>query len=252
MVRQPGSARERLMGTGPVGFLSDAHGNPVALLACIAALRARGCSAIYFLGDAVGYLPMAEEVLAVLEAEGVPCQMGNHEGMLVGRLPLPAEKDAIYGLWALRAQLSRERLDAIAAWPTRRTLDIAGRRVVLLHGGPQDELCEYVYPDSDLARFAELEADLVAVGHSHYPFVRRIQETSVIGVGSCGLPRDVGDLASCAVYDPGMDRAEIVRVQFDAEYVLAKAQAAGPVHDSVARVMRRRGRAPEVPGGSDG
>jgi diadenosine tetraphosphatase ApaH/serine/threonine PP2A family protein phosphatase len=191
---------------------------------------------------------MAEEVLAVLEAEGIPCQMGNHEAMLVGRLPLPVEKDAVYGLSALRSRLSPERLASISAWPTRRVIAIGGRKLVLLHGGPRDELSEYVYPDSDLTRFAELKADVVAVGHSHFPFVRAVGSTRVIGVGSCGLPRDVGDMASCALYDPGSDVAESVRVRFDAERVLAEARTAGPVHASVAGVMRRREIAPRVPG----
>ncbi len=248
MVRRPRSGREGVMTSGPVGFLSDAHGNPVALRACIDALRARGCTAIYFLGDAVGYLPMAEEVLALLEAEDIPCQLGNHEAMLIGRLPLPVEKDAVYGLSALRSRLRPERLASISAWPTRREIAIAGRTLVLLHGGPSDELSEYVYPDSDLTRFAALRADVAAVGHSHFPFIRAVGSTRVIGVGSCGLPRDVGDMASCALYDPGSDRAELVRVPFDAERVLAQARAAGPVHASVAGVMRRRERAPRIPG----
>jgi hypothetical protein len=69
---------------GSIGFVSDAHGNPYGLQACVDALRERGAGTLYFLGDAVGYLPLAEEVLAILAREGATCQLGNHEAMLCG------------------------------------------------------------------------------------------------------------------------------------------------------------------------
>ena len=235
-----------------MGLLSDAHGNPFALRACIDALRDRGCTDLYFLGDAVGYLPMAEEVLAILAAERIPCQMGNHEAMLVGVLPLPVEKDVVYGLAALRARLHPDRISEIAAWPARRLVEVERRTILLVHGSPRDELNEYVFPDSDLASFAGIGVNVVAVGHSHFPFVRTIGSTAVIGVGSCGLPRDVGDTAACATYEPASGRAEIVRVRFDAERVLAAARAVGPVHESVVQVMLRRGRDARRGGDIDG
>jgi predicted phosphodiesterase len=228
------------MSTPKIGFLSDAHGNPFALRSCIQALRERGCASLHFLGDAVGYLPMAEEVLAILANDGISCQMGNHEGMLVGRLPLQSEKDAVYGLASLRLRLGAHCIGEIAAWPTRRVLSVAGRSILLVHGSPRDELTEYTFPDSDLTPFANTGHDVIAVGHSHLPFIRTIGGTLVVGVGSCGLPRDVGNLASCALYDPASGQAEIVRVGFDPKTVLAAARAVGPVHESVVRVMQRR------------
>jgi predicted phosphodiesterase len=223
-----------------IGLLSDAHGNPEGLRACIAALRARGCTQLFFLGDAVGYLPRGSEVLDLLESERVPCQMGNHEAMMLGLLPLDAERDAVYGLAAQRARLEEATLARIAHWPRRRSECLGGRRLLLLHGGPADELAQYVYPDSDLDGFDRLDADVVAVGHSHHAFVRRVGNTTVIGAGSCGLPRDVGDLAACAVYDPVADAADIIRIPFDARRVLDEATANGSVHASVARVLARR------------
>jgi predicted phosphodiesterase len=222
-----------------LGLLSDAHGNPYGLEACVRELRSRGCDRLFFLGDAVGYLPMVEEVLACLAQHDIACQMGNHEAMLCERLPLSAEADAVYGIRRLRTELPAKTLAELAGLPTRRVLETAGRRILLLHGGPRDELAEYVYPDSDLSSFAALEADVVAVGHSHYPFIRSSGSTLVVGVGSCGLPRDVGNLAACAIYDATLHRAEIVRVGFDVEQVLAQARTRAPVHDSVVRCLHR-------------
>ena len=57
-----------------IGLLSDAHGNPLGLRSCLAALRAAGAGQVYFLGDAVGYLPGEAEVIDILLAEGVVSQ----------------------------------------------------------------------------------------------------------------------------------------------------------------------------------
>ena len=46
-----------------IGLLSDAHGNPDGLANCISVLRSRGAERLFFLGDAVGYLPRWLEVL---------------------------------------------------------------------------------------------------------------------------------------------------------------------------------------------
>jgi hypothetical protein len=60
----------------------------------------------------------------------------------------------------------------------------------------------------------------------------------VVNVGSCGLPRDQGNLAACAVYDPAAHECQVLRVPMDAAAVTA--QFAEPVSDLVAECLSRR------------
>ena len=203
-----------------IGFLSDAHGNPVMLAACLQKLRELEVSSIYFLGDAVGYLPGESKVLGMFRSEGVHCQKGNHEAMLLGELPLPRVKDETYRLGSARARLSAVDREYIRGWPDHRIVDLGEKKLLLVHGSPDDYLQGYVYPNSDLTSFDNSDHDAVFMGHTHYPFMSRRRNTLVVNVGSCGLPRDQGNLAAFAIFDVTTDTCNIYRLRLDAVEVV--------------------------------
>lgn len=205
-----------------IGLLSDAHGNAIAVAACLRAMDELGVEAVYFLGDAVGYLPGERDVLRMLEARRVICQRGNHEAMLLGELPLAADRERIYQLAAARERLSPDERAELASWPDRRVIRLGERTVFLAHGSAQSPLEGYVYPDADLSRFDGLPYDAIFVGHTHYPFVARRGEMLIVNVGSCGLPRDEGDKPGFAVYTSETHTCEIFRVRVDPTKVLQR------------------------------
>ena len=198
-----------------LGLLSDAHGNAGALAVCLEVLAAEGAERYCFLGDAVGYLPEENAVLGLLQTRGVTCVRGNHEAMLLEQLPVPPGRDVVYRLSDARLRLDPRHREWIARWPERLELDLDGRRLLLVHGSPADPLQGYIYPDSDLAPWRDLPAALLAMGHTHRPFAAQLGDLLVLNVGSCGMPRDAGGLASCARYDTATGTAEILRVPFD-------------------------------------
>jgi len=223
-----------------LGLLSDAHGNPFGLQACISELRKLGAADIYFLGDAVGYFPLAEEVIAALRQQQIPCLLGNHDAMLCGVLPLDPIKDLVYGLGELAQRLDPATKEEISRWPVRRVVEIDGRRVLLVHGSPRDELNEYIYPNTDLSWFGSIQTDAVFMGHTHIPFIRRKDDILVVNVGSCGLPRDIGNQAACALFDTQSGDVDILRIPFDTARLLAAASRRGKVADQVVRCLSRR------------
>jgi predicted phosphodiesterase len=226
-----------------IGLLSDAHGNPVGLRACLAVLASQGVDRLFFLGDAVGYLPGEQEVLRLLAEAGAECQQGNHEAMLLGDLPLDPVKDEAYGLAAARTRLTGAERARIAGWPRARSLDLDGRRVLLVHGSPRQPLTDYIYPDADLGRFDDLPFDAVFMGNTHRPFVAYRGDRLIANVGSCGLPRDQGDLPTCAVYDTVAHECRVLRVPVPAEEVLAQFTA-GVVHPIVSSSLHRKASTP--------
>ncbi len=203
-----------------LGFYSDAHGNPRGAEACLRVLSQQRLDRLYFLGDAVGYMPDAEAVLDLVLQSGAHCIRGNHEEMLLGNLPYTAAREAIYRIAPARDRLTHEHRAFITSWPLRREETHDGVRFLLVHGSPTDPIGGYVYPDTELTGFAELSCDVVLMGQTHRPFVRTAGAVTAINVGSSGMPRDVGNLASCAVYDTSSRTAEILRVPFDAARVV--------------------------------
>lgn len=222
-----------------VGFLSDAHGNPLGLTICLKALQKLRAERIYYLGDAVGYFPGEAKVLELLREASVVCQKGNHEAMLLGEIPLAANRDRIYRIGAARARLSTSDSEFIASWPEQRIIHVGEKQLLLVHGSPDNRLEGYIYPDDDLSVFDEFPYDAVFMGHTHHPFVSKRHGTLVVNVGSCGLPRDQGDLLALALYDSDENRCEVFRIYIDTEKIIEHfvlEPAADEVYQCLSRV----------------
>jgi len=221
-----------------VAFISDVHGNAIALEACLQQLRASTIDTIYFLGDAFGYLPAAKVVFDRLEREAIPCQLGNHEQMLLSRPELSAKREEAYRLENARGQFDAADFQRISAWPSSRELTLGSRTFLLVHGSPTLPLEGYVYPDSPLTDYHDLQYDAIVMAHTHRPFVRESGGKLFLNCGSVGLPRDRGDLASFVVYDIENHRAQIVRVELDVPAIL-KAYG-GEISESVRACLLRK------------
>ena len=59
------------------------------------------------------------------------------------------------------------------------------------------------------------DKDVVAVGHTHIPFVKRVGDSFFVNCGSVGQPRDGSVKASFAVFDTDWFTVKIVRVAYD-------------------------------------
>jgi predicted phosphodiesterase len=201
-----------------IGLLSDAHGNLAAFTRGVDLLRARGAERIYFLGDAVGYIPSIA-VLERLHADQIPCLQGNHEAMMLSRR-FPPEREPAYRLGEIGQMLPRDLLRWVKEWPTSRVVPVAGGVALLVHGSPKDPTFDYVYPDSDLSQFTpsgERGENIRAVfmGNTHRPFIRDFGEIRFVNIGSCGMPRDDGGWASVCLYDENQNAAQILRYPID-------------------------------------
>jgi predicted phosphodiesterase len=222
-----------------VGFLSDAHGNPLGVEACLRALEGQDVERLYFLGDAVGYFPEENTVLDLLRSAGAHCLRGNHEAYLLGDLPVPADREPVYRTSEARARLRPSHLDWIRQWPDRLEITLNDVRFLLTHGTPDRPLEGYVYPGDDLTPFRGLGVDFALMGHTHRPFVARVGSVTTVNVGSSGMPRDIGDLASCAIVDTATREAGVLRVPFNAPALIARWE--GHIHPSATACLRRTG-----------
>jgi diadenosine tetraphosphatase ApaH/serine/threonine PP2A family protein phosphatase len=142
-------------------------------------------------------------------------------------VPPPPSYDAKYGS-ALRRSLGDLPAAALArlrALPPSLAVDLAGVRVHLFHGAPWDPLLGRVYPDfATWERFDEVDADVVLLGHTHYPLVKHQGGRLIVNPGSVGQPRDRGSLAAYAVVDLATGEATIHRVPFDPAPLIADAR----------------------------
>jgi predicted phosphodiesterase len=220
-----------------IGILSDAHGNIDAFQRAVSVLQERGCLRLFFLGDAVGYLPTLAVVKALRELD-IPWIRGNHETMMLEG-NIPAEQDDIYRLQATKSELSSELLGYIVSRPITHEMQSSCGRILLVHGSPLDPIFGYVYPDTDFSQFHGLEGTNVFMGHTHRPFIRRQNSTLFVNVGSCGLPRDCGHLGSACVFDDVTGETEIVQFDITLETRNALSRCS-PVAPAVMQLLERR------------
>lgn len=192
-----------------IGILSDAHGNVEGFELALQILTDARADEIYFLGDAVGYIP-DKGVVSALMGSSIRCVRGNHDDMLLRQSATDA-KDLVYRHRETFAALSRDEREFIGGWPTKLSVNGEHGTMLFVHGSPKDPLAGYVYPDSSLVDLSTVSADVVFMGHTHHPFVREHGGKLFVNVGSCGLPRGDDLRGSACIYDLGERSAKIIR-----------------------------------------
>ena len=222
-----------------LGFFSDAHGNIISTMQCMEMMRAMELDECFFLGDAIGYMPGGVEVLQLLTQEKIPCIMGNHEAMATGLLPLTEDRDRIYRIRPLLANMPASLLTCIKnSWPASKTLNVLGKKILMVHGRPSAPLHGYLHKNNQPSPEETAGFDVIVMGHTHRPYIQQFGRTLVINAGSCGLPRDIGNAPSFAVYDVQSATAKILRFELDIKSVI-NTWPLDSVHKSVISCMHR-------------
>jgi putative phosphoesterase len=161
-----------------IGIIADVHCNDAALR--IALDRMGDVDELICAGDAVYQFRFSNEVIDLLRQRQARYVLGNHEDVLLGR-------------WGEHAR-SSARDDALGYMADQAhtiTTRINGKSLVVVHGSPFEPHNEYIYPNSpSLSRFAEIDADYVILGHTHYQMAERVGRVLVINPGSAGEARD--------------------------------------------------------------
>ncbi|MCA1644819.1 MAG: YfcE family phosphodiesterase [Chloroflexi bacterium] len=188
-----------------IGLLSDVHCNLTGLRMAMALMA--DCAEIVCAGDLMFQYRFSNDVAQVLDSAGVRTIVGNHDKSI---LHLPNQP--------LRSSPSVDPrwLRYVADLPDRLTLELAGVRILVVHGAPWDPAgaldSTYVYPHDTrrLARMREVAADVVVLGHTHVPMAERVAGRLVLNPGSCGVPAGLTRGLTCATLDLDTLRVEML------------------------------------------
>lgn len=199
-----------------IAFISDIHSNNLGLETVLSAMGA--VDAIYCIGDITGYYPFPNEVIEEMKARNIISVIGNHDKYLLqGFASEKANEQVLKSVEFTKKIISEESLNYLKSLPEKLETTIEGKKVLICHGSPWDNLEERIYPDFDnFEKFESVEQDIVILGHTHYPMVVEIGGKRVINPGSCGQPRDY-NLLSYAIWNTETDEVEIKRVEWDIE-----------------------------------
>jgi putative phosphoesterase len=208
--------------------MSDIHGNVVALEAVLADIRREAApDAIFVAGDLTLVGPRPAEALALARSiDGARFVRGNCDQYVIDR-----ENDAMVQF--VLDRMSSDDMAFLEALPHAQRHAVAdGRELLVVHANPRD-LEQPIKPDLHEALIRPLlegvTADVVAFGHYHVPFTRRIDPWTLVDVASVGLPRDGDQRAVYAIltWKDSQWQVEHRRVPFDIEAVARDYRAVG-------------------------
>src|SRR5918912_491056 len=218
-----------------IAIVSDIHGNLAALDAVSADLARHDPDLVIHLGDVVVLGPRPAAVVDRIRELGWPGVLGNTDEML-WEPALQQEQERPSLPWA-REHLGAERI----AWLRTLSREWRHHDLLAMHASPGD-LWSAPMPDAPERTLVETYggrgASLVAYGHIHRPYVRRLPGCTIMNSGSVGLPYDGDWRASYLLLEDGVP--SIRRVAYDLERALDDLRAAGyPLATWQAEVQRQ-------------
>ena len=221
-----------------VAIVSDIHGNQRAFEAVLADLRQVAPDLVLHGGDLAAGGAHPAEIVDQVRSLGWPGVAGNVDEMLWAPERLTEYSAAnpklakILGMVQetippTLARIGEERLRWLERLPRRHSQE----GFCLVHASP-DDLWRAPVPtasDAELeTTYSPLCARVVAYGHIHCPYIRRIQAMTIANTGSVGQPYDGDRRASYLVID--RENITIRRVEYDVESEAAELSHSGLPH----------------------
>jgi putative phosphoesterase len=216
-----------------IAIISDIHANYDALSAL-----PQDYDELWVLGDVVNYGPQPAECVDYVSKRASLVVSGNHDHCIAfGTDPrcaprLRALAEATRGY--THSVLSPAQEDYLRSLPMRLETERANTKFCLLHGIPSDPLYGFAAGQSDRwpAEVEAIDTDVLLVGHTHIPFLRRIGRRTVCNPGSLGQPKTAKPGAYYAVWEDG--NLELKCAPYPVEETIRKIEAL-PIPEKIQR-----------------
>jgi predicted phosphodiesterase len=178
-----------------LALVSDQHGNDVAFKAVVEDLGRIGVDDVVCLGDTTQGGTEPARTLDRLRSLGCATVLGNADAFLL-EIPEDSPEPIDDGLLAVRdwtlSQLGESHVEQIRSFEPVVRREADGIDLLFFHGSP-GSYDDVLLPDSDAAAldpFRGNGAVLLAGGHTHLQWTRRIGEALYVNPGSVGVSYD--------------------------------------------------------------
>ena len=224
-----------------LALVSDQHANDVAFRAVLEDVERVGVEDVVCLGDVVQGGAEPAQTLDHLASLGCETVLGNADAFL---LEIPAdspepvtERQLEVRDWTL-SQLGPAQLEQIRSFAPVVHREVGGVSLVLFHGSPRsyDDVLLPELGGEALDPFLGHDAGLLAGGHTHLQWTRRIGDAIYVNPGSVGIAYDrhedppvLRPLAEWALVtvENGVAAVEFRQVRYAVEDVRAAARRSG-------------------------
>lgn len=209
-----------------IAIISDIHGNIDGLNTVLADMGK--VDMVLCAGDLTGYYPFVNEVIEMVKKNNIRTIKGNHDLYLINNtVPEDSNESVKQSVELTKKIITKENLEFLKNLPDILDLTIDNKRVLMYHASPWDKFEERIYPDyKNFNKFKDTNADVLILGHTHYPISKQIRRLTLINPGSCGQPRDY-NMLSYVIWDTEKNEFKSIRLKWDIETFIEKAILSG-------------------------
>ena len=137
-------------------------------------------------------------------------------------------------------------MDYLRKLPLLLREEVDGKKFYLTHANPRS-ISEYIKSETSDEEILNMvneaiepvDAEFLAVGHSHIPMNRKLGSLTIINPGSVGQPRDRDPRTSCAVFDTENGETEFIRIDYNIDSVCSKIENRMPHAQDLITILRR-------------
>ena len=133
-----------------------------------------------------------------------------------------------------------EKLEPLLELPLTVSSNWCGVEIAMYHGSPWDFLQGRIYPDyQNWERFADVPADIILLGNTHYPLVKFVHGKHIINPGSVGQARNCSGLACCAILDLSTTSVSLHNIPYPTKSIIESAKVNDPNIKYLVEVLER-------------
>ncbi len=186
-------------------IISDIHAN----LAALRAFPERNYDELWCAGDLVDYGARPREILREIRSRAQVVVSGNHDYAAgYGEDPqcsAPFRRLAAETLRYTRELCSEDELQFLRELPRFERKVVGSTHFYVVHATPSDPFFAYCPEESErwMSEVEVIDADVLVVGHTHTPFIRRVANTTIVNPGSLGQPKTGRPQACYAIWEDG-------------------------------------------------
>ncbi len=210
--------------------MSDIHANYYALKVIANYISKIKFNKILCAGDIVGYYTRPNETIEWIKANNVISVLGNHDKAIFD--DSISTNFNIYAKQAIawtKRNIKHKNKEFLKKLQKTYTGKISGKLVYMTHGSPSNPFHDYVYyEDVDnffLNELFDKIPDIIIMGQTHKPFIKKIHNTIIVNSGSVGQPRDKNYKTSFAIYDERNNDVDIIRLDYEIDTLIKETRS---------------------------
>lgn len=210
-----------------LALISDVHSNLHALQEVRKVIERDDIDLVVCAGDIVGYCAFPNECCRIVQDMADHAVLGNHDIASLSRIVTSLNPCAADAARWTSTELNQNSSAFLKSLETAKRLVSDTVSIALYHGSPRS-VSEYVFEeDLDESIFVQETADVIVLGHTHIPYVRRLGRHMIVNPGAVGQPRDGDRRASFAILDTASRECAIMRQDYDIDAAASAIRAAG-------------------------